>query len=237
MLLSAFACNGDSCAAGLAYEAYGAEAPGSKSILAVFIHGSVSAGGPADYMYPYAKRFSERHKNVIAVALLCPGYYDSKGKTSDGSDQARRIADFSGPISAAIQALRVKFGARKVIALGHSNGAMNLGYLIGRDPALLQGVVLVSGVYDNAAMSAFRNKPQFGLSGQDYLSGVARSTRIIAVHGTTDTTVPYSQSVNFIDAAKKRGLSADLISLTGTGHNFNGGLSSTAMGAFDQLAQ
>lgn len=234
---TALACTGDSCAAGLAYEAYGVPQSGSKPILAVFVHGSVSSGGPADYMYSYAKRLADTHRNVVAVALLCPGYFDATGKQSDGSDASRRTADFSGPISAAIRDLRQKFHSQKVIALGHSNGAMNLGALIGREPDLLQGVVLVSGVYDLQAFSAFRNKPQFGISGQDYLSGVSKSTRIVAVHGTADTTVPYSQSVNFIGAAQGRGLNAELITVNGVGHNFTGNLSRTAANALDQLAR
>jgi len=42
----------------LAIRTYPAPSPEAASALLVFIHGDVSAGGPADYMYPLAQRFA-----------------------------------------------------------------------------------------------------------------------------------------------------------------------------------
>jgi pimeloyl-ACP methyl ester carboxylesterase len=122
----ASACEGGDCANGLAYSAYG---PAKATTLAVFLHGDVSSGGPADYMYSYAKNFAASRRNVVAVAILRPGYYDSAGKRSSGSDGGRRDtfhASNNRSIAGAIQELKAKYGATRVIALGHSAGAGSL---------------------------------------------------------------------------------------------------------------
>ncbi|MDR3375122.1 MAG: prolyl oligopeptidase family serine peptidase [Ancalomicrobiaceae bacterium] len=233
----AMACTGDSCAAGLAYEAFGAATQGQKPILVVFVHGSVSKGGPADYMYPYAKRFAEGHKNVVAVALLQPGYYDANGKRSDGSDGGRRLPDNTSEITAAVRALQSRFGARSVFAVGHSMGSMNLGVIIGTQPDLLKGVVLTSGVYDTNALSEYRHKPQGGVSGLNAVSGISKAITIVAVHGTADDVVPIDQSRHFIAAAQQRGLNAKLVEVSGVGHDWSGALPQAVMSALDRLVR
>jgi hypothetical protein len=42
------ACDGADCANGLVYEAFGPAPGAGRPLLAFFIHGDVSAGGPAD---------------------------------------------------------------------------------------------------------------------------------------------------------------------------------------------
>jgi len=229
----ASACDGGSCAGSLAYEAFGPK--DHASTLAIFIHGSVSAGGPADYMYRFARAFSETHRDVECIALLMPGYYDSHGKRSDGSDHNRRTFDGSIEVSDAIRALKSQYGAKRVFALGHSNGAMNLGGVIGKYPGLLDGVVLVSGIYDLNAISQMRGKQYSGIAGQDYISYVARSTTIIAVHGTEDLTVPVEQSQNYIAAAKIAKLKSELKIVDGVGHDFGGPLAQTAINALNNM--
>jgi len=229
----ASACDGGACAAGLAYEAFGPK--DHASTLVIFIHGSVSAGGPADYMYRFARAFSETHRDVEAIALLMPGYYDNNGKRSDGNDHGRRTFDGSTEVSNAITALKAQYGAKRVFALGHSNGAMNLGGVIGKYPGLIDGVVLVSGIYDLNAISQMRGKQYGGIAGQDYISSIARTTTIIAVHGTEDVTVPFEQSQNFIAAAKAAKLKADLKAVDGVGHDFGGPLAQTAIAALNTL--
>ena len=76
------ACEGAGCANGLVYEAFGPAPGAGRPLLAVFIHGDVSAGGPADYMVAHARQFAASRKNVVAIALLRPGYYDRGGRQS-----------------------------------------------------------------------------------------------------------------------------------------------------------
>lgn len=229
----ALACDGGSCANGLAYEAFGPKDRATN--LVVFIHGSVSAGGPADYFYRYAEKFVESHKNVEAIAILMPGYYDKAGKRSDGSDHGRRTFEATRELNGALSELKARYQAKDIIAIGHSNGAMNIGGLLGKYPDLLSGAVLVSGIYDLNAISQMRGKRYDGIAGQDLIPNIAPSTTIIAVHGNQDSSVPYEQSQNYIAAAKAAKLKAKLITVDNVDHNFTGPLAQTAMQALNSL--
>ena len=231
----ASACDGGACANGLAYQAFGPKDRATH--LVVFIHGSVSGGGPANYLYRYAEQFAESHKDVEAIAILMPGYFDKAGKRSDGSDHGRRTYEATAELKGALIELKARYQAKDIFAIGHSNGAMNIGGLLGKYPGLISGAVLVSGIYDLNAISQMRGKQYSGISGQDYISSIAPSTTIIAVHGTQDFTVPFEQSQNYVAAAKAAKLKADLKTIDGVGHDFGGPLAQTAMSALNTLVR
>ncbi|QEL21687.1 alpha/beta hydrolase [Bosea sp. F3-2] len=237
----ALACEGDKCANGLAYEAFGA-APGSgaRPVLAVFVHGDVSAGGPADYMYNYARQFAAGRKDVVAVALLRPGYYDRTGHRSAGSDNGRRDTFHSGNNSAvagAIRELKQRYGARSVVALGHSGGAGTLGVVAGNSPGLINGLVLVSCPCDVAAWSASRGRrPGAAQSPGDYLSGIPGGTPIVAVTGQSDDNTRPELAADYIAKAQARGLPAK-VQIVGGGHGFGGALAGTSMSALGAMAR
>ncbi len=232
---ASLACGGPDCAASLAYEAFGGSPGKPPRALAVFLHGSVSAGGPADYMYGTARRFAEGHKDVVAIALLAPGYYDRNGKRSDGSDAGRRLSDDSDAVIDALEALRAKYKPRRLVVLGHSKGAMNLGAILGKRPGLIGGAVLVAGVYDLQALSQTRGRAQYGIEALQYVSVIPRGVRVILIHGDQDGEVPMSQSFAFETRAKASGVAAKLVLVEGVGHNFNGQLSGPAVDALGRL--
>lgn len=235
------ACEGENCAGGLAYEAFG-PAPGrGQPVLAFFIHGDVSAGGPADYMYSYARPFAASHRNVVAIALLRPGYYDRAGKRSDGSDNGRRDTFHSGnnrAVAGAIRELKQKYNARKAVALGHSGGAGTIGVIAGDYADLLNGVVLVSCPCDVPAwnQSRGRNRGSSAQSPVDYLSGVGSDTVIVAVTGSADDNTRPDLASDYIGKAQVRGLPAT-VRIVGGGHNFTGALASTAVSALGNMAR
>lgn len=237
----AFACEGGACVNGLAYEAYG-PAPGAGSpVLAVFVHGDVSDGGPADYMYAYAQRFAASRKNVVAIALLRPGYYDRAGKRSGGSDNGRRDTFQSGnnrAVSGAIRELRRIYRARAVVALGHSGGAGALGVIAGNDPGLIDGLVLASCPCDVPAWRASRGRGG-GYSSQspvDYLSGIPRGMPIVAVTGRSDDNTRPELASDYVARAQALGLNARL-QLVGGGHGFGSGVGGAALSALGGMAR
>ncbi|MGX5733460.1 alpha/beta hydrolase family protein [Bosea thiooxidans] len=238
---AAFACEGGSCVNGLAYEAFG-PAPGTGSpLLAVFVHGDVSAGGPADYMYSYARQFAASRENVVAIALLRPGYYDRAGKRSDGSDNGRRDTFQSSSnraVSGAIRELRRMYKARAVVALGHSGGAGTLGVIAGADPGLINGLVLASCPCDVPAWRASRGRGG-GYASQspvDYLSGIPRGTPIVAVTGSSDDNTHPELASNYVAKAQALGLNARL-QLVGGGHGFSSGVGGAAVSALGGMAR
>lgn len=235
------ACEGEACANGLAYEAFGPPPGRSQPVLAFFIHGDVSAGGPADYMYSYAKQFAASRKNVVAIALLRPGYYDRAGKRSDGSDNGRRDTFHSGnnrAVAGAIRELKQKYNARAVVALGHSAGAGTIGVIAGDYPGLINGIVLTSCPCDAAAWNASRGR-RGGFSSQspvDYLSGIGSGTAIVAVTGQADDNTRPDLATDYVAKAQARGLPARL-QLVGGGHNFTGALAGNSVSALGAMAR
>ncbi|KAF0118809.1 MAG: Uncharacterized protein FD152_4608, partial [Xanthobacteraceae bacterium] len=217
----AHACSSANCANGLAYQAYG---PAQARILAVFVHGDVSSGGPADYMYRYAQSFAASRRDVAAVSLLRPGYYDRAGNRSSGSDGGRRDTFDAGSIqtlAGAIRELKAKFGAQRVIALGHSAGAGALGVIAGNSGGLLNGVVLASCPCDVPAWRASRGGGRgfSSLSPVDYLSGVPGSTSIVAVTGARDDNTRPALAQDYVARARAAGRNAR-VEIVGGGHGF-----------------
>ncbi len=235
----AIACDGENCAAGLVYEAYGVPASGKATTLAVFVHGDVTSGGAADYMNSYAKSFAASKKGVVAVALIRNGYGNSKGQNSDGFYN-RREMNYGGQASGvadAIRALKAKFGAQRVVGLGHSGGAAILGIIAGQDSNLLNGVVLAACPCDMQTFAQIRGGNSGGNpSPIQYINGVSPSTSIVAVHGQGDDKVPPIISDDYIAKAQSLGLKASLRKVAG-GHNFGGGMSGAATAALGAMAR
>jgi predicted esterase len=232
---TAQACEGQ-CANGLVYEAFGDKQ--KATTLAVFVHGDVSRGGAADYMYSHARSFAASHKGVVAVAILRPGYYDKAGRVSDGSDNGRRDAytrSNNSTLAGAIEELKTKYGASRVIALGHSGGAAMLGVIAGRNEGLINGLVLVSCPCDIATWRAARGRGQWG-SSQSPLDYLPNNGRIVAVTGANDDNTAPSLAEDYISKLKAKGVSATVQIVSG-GHDFNGALASSSVRALSGLAR
>jgi len=61
----------------------------SHAILVVVLHGDVSSGGPANYHFAFAQKVvgTPDAQNLVAVAMVRPGYPDGAGNTSTGDDR------------------------------------------------------------------------------------------------------------------------------------------------------
>lgn len=231
------ACSAPNCANGLSYQAYG---PAQARTLAVFLHGDVSSGGPADYMYSYARSFASGRRDVAAVAILRPGYYDRAGNRSSGSDNGRRDTFDAGSIrtiAGAIRDLKAKYGAQRVIALGHSAGAGALGVIAGNAGGLLNGVVLVSCPCDVAAWRASRGGGRgfSSLSPVDYISGVPGSTAIVAVTGSGDDNTRPALAEDYVARARAAGRNARVEIVPGS-HGF-GSVAGPSVRALSAMAR
>ena len=239
--LPARACEGAGCANGLVYEAFGPPPGRGQPVMAFFIHGDVSAGGPADYMYAYARQFAASRKNVVAIALLRPGYFDRAGRRSSGSDNGRRDTFHSGnnrAVAGAIRELRQAYAARSAVALGHSGGAGTIGVIAGDHPGLLNGIVLASCPCDVAAWRASRGR-RGGFSAQspiDHLSGIPPGTAIVAVTGQADDNTRPELATDYVARAQARGLAARA-QIVGGAHQFTGALAGSAVAALSAMAR
>ena len=108
----------------LVMRTFGSEQP---ETLVLWLHGDVSSGGPANYHFPIARRFTEDNTkfNVLSVALVRPGYPDGDGNASSAAvpNPGRRdhyTKSNIAEIAAAIEHLKVRFHPQKTFIVGHS---------------------------------------------------------------------------------------------------------------------
>ena len=112
-----------------------ASSDGVAKTLVVVLHGDLSRGGDADYIFPVAESASEY--GAVGVAMMRPGY-TGDGRRSSGtpSRSQNRWDVYRGEevdsIAAAVAALKKHHGAERVVMVGHSGGAVISGVMLGR---------------------------------------------------------------------------------------------------------
>lgn len=201
---------------------------GTKALI-VMAHGTVSSGGPSDYMYRHAEDISRRLPDATVVAVLYSGYYDREGRVSPGSNHER--FDFNTPannrlLAMTIQNLRGQISPEYVIAVGHSAGAREFGVIIGKPEAegLVDGAVLLGGRFRQGS----RILSEIPL---DFVNTVDRSVKVVAVTGTHDSSVPPEESQNYVRRLRELGVDADLVLVKGAEHSYSRGLHDAVVSA------
>ncbi len=193
-----------------------------NNAVVVVLHGDMSNGKNPTYHYSFAKTVA-KNKGTTAIALLRPGYGDGK-QTSKGSTNNRRdhyTKANNDLVAKALISIKKTYKPRKLIVVGHSGGAAQLGAVIGRYPGIANSAVLVSGPFNISKWRATRNSdwPR-SQSPHKYLKNVPKSTRIIAITGTSDTNTQPKLAKDYITKAKALGLSAQYIPIAGASHSF-----------------
>ena len=203
---------------------------GTKSIV-VLLHGDVSRGGPANYHYKIANQIAAQNGSATVIALLRPGYYDGKGKTSPGYNNNRRdqyTYENNKLVAQTLFSIKKAFPNRKLIVVGHSGGAAQLGSVIGQQPGLVNTAVLLSCPchLDNWHDGHPNWNPNWTKSQSPhwYIKKLSPKTRIIAITGANDKNTFPSLALNYVKAAKQRGINAQSIIVPGGNHNGNDAL-------------
>ena len=192
-------------------------------VLLIIIHGDVSAGGPAVYHFRQAKQLAQAGRpDVVAVALIRPGYYDDDGNTSTGTNFGRRDSytnENIDAISRAIATLKASYGARKVILVGHSGGAAISGVILGRHPRLADAAVLVACPCDIDAWRAGKSSWGLSQSPDKYIDMVPFETRVTAIVGSDDNNTWPGLSIKYVETLVAHGSFANLVVVPGANHN------------------
>lgn len=194
--------------------------------LVVVLHGDVSGGGAADYMYALAASIASAKAGTTAVALLRPGYYDRGGQKSKGSNNNRSdhyTSANNALVAQTIQNLKSQLKPNRVSVIGHSGGAAQLGVIIGRYPDLIDVAVLASCPCDINAWRISRGKSSWPASQSPtkFLAKVSKRTKIILVNGTGDTNTRPLLAQNYMKQAQSLGLQASYVPVSGASHNLS----------------
>ena len=193
--------------------------PAPAPMLLVFIHGDLSGGGPADYIYERAREAVADGR--VVVGLLRPGYGD--GEAQSTGDNFERNDSYTAhnvdAVAAAIKTLSEHHRASHVVLVGHSGGAAISGVILGRHPGLAAGAVLAACPCDLAAWRTGRRPWRQSLSPDDFGKRVSGGTRVIAVTGDKDDNTRPILAEDYAKTLAKRGIPARFVLVPGAGHN------------------
>lgn len=222
----------------LAMATAGTKDAGPSPTLVVLLHGDTSSGGPADYLVPFARSLAR--KGVVTVSLLRPGYEDRTGRKSEGSHNGRRdsyTAQNVDAVGTAIQTLKTRLRAGRVIAMGHSGGAAIIGVLAGRRPGLIDAAVLVACPCDIPSWRVERGRGEWrqSLSPHSYAAKVPKQTTVVAITGSEDDNTSPRLARSYISSLTGHGGAARFEAAPGAGHRFNGPLAASAKVALEAL--
>jgi pimeloyl-ACP methyl ester carboxylesterase len=211
-------------------QVYKSESLTKSPSLVVVLHGDAPNNAPG-YQYGFASRAADFHQDVIAVALLRPGYVDPNGNRSDGvrgiTNGDNWHAENTDALAEAIAKLAKRFKSRETFVVGHSGGAALTANMLGRHPKLINGAVLVSLPGDvhkwrKHMLEQFRYPVFSGnietLNAIDQLPDVDDKTLIRIVVGNLDEITPPSLSELYFKRAQELQKKASINLLIGKGH-------------------
>jgi poly(3-hydroxybutyrate) depolymerase len=200
---------------------YGSTKP---TTMVVWLHGNVTSGGPANSHFRIAQKAAADFvaENVLALALVRPGYPDGTGESSSGNDYGRAdnwpraiIAD----IGTAIERLRLKYKPDAVIIAGHSGGAAIAAVLLGMKPQLAGAAILVACPCDLVGWRAGRRgMPWVSENPMQWVDKVSPATKVIALTGSRDDTTAPELGKTYVEGLKARGIDAIFQLVPGAGH-------------------
>jgi len=204
-------------------------------ILLVVLHGDSPFRDPS-YQYDFAEQASQQNQDLVAVALLRPGYKDPQGHQSEG-EKGQAVGDNynvtnTDAIADAIGELKRRWRARRVVVVGHSGGAAITANILGRHPLVIDAALLVSCPCDverwrqhmaasyegKPAAALFRDKIDT-LSPIDLVKGISPRAEITMIVGSQDDVAPVDLSIAYRTAAATNGNRIRLIELPGKDHD------------------
>jgi len=236
----AVACEGVNVVRGgsdcLYFETYSSTSVSERPTLLVVLRGDAPFN-PPDYHYRWARVVSQMNADVIAIAMLRPGYADPAGHASTGN-RGESIGDNYTPavvdaIADATTALRARFHPARVIMAGHSGGAAISADIMGRRPGTADAALIVSCPCDvtkwrqhmrtmqgstRPTQGSIWDTPVNAVSPVDVVNGVDVSARLSVMVGDHDDVAPPDLSREYRDRVLARGLSVVYAEVPNGGH-------------------
>jgi len=198
--------------------------------LILVLHGDAPFVNPT-YQYVFAESAAQALQNVVAVALLRPGYRDAQGERSQGSRGLTTADNYTSDrivsIAAAARSLVARYHASDLTLVGHSGGSAIAADILELYPHLAARALLVSCPCDVAAFrwSMFKSQwnpmwllPVASISPIDHVSSIPRHIVIRMVTGSADDIAPPALTFAFASALKQKGVDVRVIELKNKGH-------------------
>jgi len=206
-------------------------APGKT--LVIVLHGDLSRGGPADYIFPVAEQAAAA--GAIGVAMMRPGYTGgSRTSTGIASRKEKRAQiytpDEMDEIAAAATRLKAHHGAAEIVMVGHSGGAVMAGVILGRHPGLVQRALLIACPCDIPTWRRMRGRNPLPNAENpiDHIDRIPAGTVIRLLTGSKDTNTRTSLAADYAEKAQAAGLDTVFSELPGAGHNLTDAVAGSA---------
>ena len=200
-------------------------------VLVIVLHGD-SPFGPPSYQYIFARKATEQIDDLVAAAILRPGYTDDTGDTSQGTRGQTTGDNYTAQVVDAIagivRQLKAKYSASHVIVAGHSGGAAIAGDLIGRAPGLADGALLVSCPCDVPAFRKHMAEKQMypmwllpvnSVSPLDLIPDVPLTTHVRMLVGIEDSVAPPAITEEYAAGLRARGVDVRVMEVPGEEHD------------------
>jgi len=195
---------------------------GNKTLV-VILHGD---GGPGRYD-KMAARLAKSVPSATVVALNRPGYgsgkYRSPGR-GGGSLGDLYTKSNNDALAKTLKSMKASLKPGKVIVIGHSGGAGQMGSVIGRYPGIADTVFLVSCPCDVPNWRISRRGKNNWTSSQSphkYVNGISSKTRIFVVIGANDGNTKPKFSEQYTAAGKAAGKKVSMIVIPSGSHTWS----------------
>src|SRR5665213_902315 len=219
-------------------------------VLLVILHGDLPDPTPS-YQYAFAQLVTQGVNapalsktirarladwrpipDVVAVGILRPGYTDNAGDRADGDMGNAALDNFTPEVvdasAAAVDQLKKRFGARRVVLVGHSGGAAIAADLLGRHPESADATLLVACVCDpdasRARISQTRASPIWKVPTRSLqplaLAPNVRADAVVRlIVGEKDDTALPEYSQRYAETLNKHAVDAQVTIAPSLGHN------------------
>lgn len=197
-------------------------------VLVVWLHGDL---GPGSELYEVAQQLASLSDNIVAAAVLRPGYTDAEGDTSSGRKGLAIGDNYTAQVAedmhAAIEALKARFHPRALVLMGHSGGAGVAADVLGLHPEDAAAAVLIACSCDPKGFmdrwtrehpGTPRGAPNPSVPPMDVAARVSRKILVRMVIGSADSVVLMGPSQAYAAALKRRGVDVRLEVVPGAGH-------------------
>ncbi|MDA7426475.1 alpha/beta hydrolase family protein [Thalassococcus lentus] len=189
--------------------------------LVVILHGD---GGPGRYD-SYAKALASAAKGTTVVTLVRPGFRGSAGRskgTNSGKDHY--TSRNNKLLAASLAAMKNDLRPQRMIVVGHSGGAGQLGTVIATAPGIVDVAVLVSCPCNVPRWRIHRrgkNNWTASQSPHKYAKKVSRNTKVVAITGANDPNTRPHLAEEYVTLARSAGVNASLSVPKGVNHKWS----------------
>jgi len=215
-------------------EPFGDARKGDVRTLIIVLHGDAAPGARTDE-YAFAEAAGRAVPESAVLAILRPGYDDSRGHRSPGNrgtgvgdDYARtQISD----IATLVEDLQGRHPGTRTIVVGDGGGAALAANIAGLYPTLFDGMVLVgcpctlpewrTHMAATSANPGWKT-PVTSLDPLQTAGGVRTTTRAAILVGADDAVTPVAFSRAYAEALTLRGVATDYRIVPGKGHDLLG---------------